>query len=189
MVVSYIRSLQSYQPGYPLEIMSYSTQALVYNLVVNSMHSIAQPPIACGGSDCGSYLLTGGLLLTTPWPSIGYSSSPVIKINNVIGRQIEFKRNPGGVEDLQYQDCTAYGDNGTSIIAIKFCIAQNRPSDGASVAGKSATQVAFEDNGLRNIHEKAFLFAQMGFRMVNASQTVLYQILLQHSLFTAGRRQ
>jgi hypothetical protein len=102
------------------------------------MHPVAQPPITCSSnSECGSYLLTGGLLLTTPWPSVEYSSSPVIKIDNVIGQQIEFKRSPEGSKDLQYQNCRAYGDNGTTIIAIKVCIAQTGQSDGVSVAGES----------------------------------------------------
>lgn len=135
MVSSYIRLRQNSQPGYTLKILDYSAQALVYSLLSNPVHATVQTPIACKAPECDAYLLSSGLYLSTPWPPTDHSTSPVVELHNLIARHLEFEKGPQIADIFDDNDCTAYGDNGATLIAIRFCLAQDARTDGIFTAG------------------------------------------------------
>ncbi|KAI1967016.1 hypothetical protein LOZ58_000509 [Ophidiomyces ophidiicola] len=134
-VEPYLQKLQNLTPEYPYRIISYTTLSTAYNLVVNPMHSVIIPPISCKEDGCDSYLLSGGLVMTTPWPPTDHPSHPVIQIYNVPSTQIEFRRNIDEGESFLNDDCTMFGDQ-SSLIGIKLCLAHSRKVNGSVIAGK-----------------------------------------------------
>jgi hypothetical protein len=132
----YIEWLQSREPGTRLKILPFSTQTQACNIIANPNYSTAQSPIGCTGSLCQSYLLSGGLLMTTPWPPTNRAGSPSVVVKNVISQHIEFQEEvePGVL--FQEDDCSSYSDNGTTLIAMKFCIAPSRTSENSLGTGK-----------------------------------------------------
>jgi hypothetical protein len=134
-VASYIRARQESQPGYPLKILDYSAQALVYNLLSNPVHAIAQQTINCRSAECTAYLLNSGLYLSTPWPPIDHAESPVIKIRKVLSRHLEYDKKPQTADGFEASDCKLYSDNGTTLIAIKLCLTLDASSNNEVNAG------------------------------------------------------
>jgi hypothetical protein len=136
MVPIALNKLQSLSPNPHLTVMPYATQATIYNLVMNPLQSISINPVSCAGDECQSYLLTGGLYMTTPWPSTDFSSYPLIKIENVIGRQIDYRHGLNTGDSFENDDCKMYSDNGRTYIAMKLCIAKSKVYPNSSIAGK-----------------------------------------------------
>ena len=136
LVVPYISKQQRLQPNYLAKIMPYSTLAAVYNLIVNPMYSIVQQPVGCFGNNCSSYLMTGGLLLTTPWAPSRHYSSPMIILKDVPSRQFDFEQEILPNNFFQEEHCSTYSDNGMTIIAMKFCARHSPRVPGSLVAGR-----------------------------------------------------
>lgn len=134
MVASYTEELQDAEPGYSLKVMPYSTQALVYDLVSNPVHAISVSPVACpDGTECQSYFLNGGLYLTAPWPPTNYSSTPVVQLDNVIGRQLDFQVGITGNGKFSSSDCSVYTGNNTDV-AMEFCSGEAQSSTESFIA-------------------------------------------------------
>lgn len=134
-VSSYISQLQNLVPEYNFTVVPYTVFAIVYNLVVNPMHSLVSRPIRCQGIDCDSYLMTGGLLMTTPWPPINHVDLPTIQIYNVSGIQIEFERGlPSGDGFVDTKDCSVFGADGF-LIGMELCVTKSKVNPGSMIAG------------------------------------------------------
>jgi hypothetical protein len=112
--------------------------AMSYNLVGNSMQATISGAIdkSCGSIDspCDSYLFTGGLSMTTPWPPTGYSSYPLINIYNLPATQIEFKRGINNSHIFSNSECAVYGSDGT-IVGVRLCISEDSQISGSYLAG------------------------------------------------------
>jgi hypothetical protein len=137
-VRSYVQQLQNLDPQYKYQVVPYSIYAIVYNLVVNPMHSLVSSPVRCGaGTACDSYLLTGGLVMTTPWPPINYTENPLVEIYNASATQIDFERGlrPGDAFS-DADDCSVYGAP-DFLIGMQVCIAESRVAPGSIMAGES----------------------------------------------------
>ncbi|KAL4789329.1 hypothetical protein BDV19DRAFT_395148 [Aspergillus venezuelensis] len=137
---SYVRSfidlLQGREEAPPYIIMPYSIQAIVYNLVVNPMHSVAGVPVpvgACTDNACDSYLFPGGLIGATPWPPTNHSSAPVIQIDDAPAVQLDFSSGLNG-HSFSGNDCTLFGAN-TTYVGINFCVAASNTLEGSFAAG------------------------------------------------------
>jgi hypothetical protein len=133
-VEPYLEKLQSHGGNSTQKVLPYSSLARAYNLVSNPIHTVSMPPIDCTGEGCYSFLMTGGLDLTTPLPHMESPSSPLVEIPEVMGRQIEYQMGLADGDVLGESDCTMYSDDIT-IIAIRFCLAESRVNDGAFIAG------------------------------------------------------
>jgi hypothetical protein len=106
---------------------------MAYNLVVNSMHSTAVDPIRCHGDGCNSYLLTGGLLMTTPWTPEAFPTYPLVKIQSVPAVQLEFKNSPESI--FASNDCLIYGSENI-LIGIRMCLKANNTEPSSLTAGE-----------------------------------------------------
>ena len=134
-VQEYLETVQKTDQGYRYVVLPYSTLITASNLVVNPMHSTAVDAVTCGDNRiCNSYLLSGGLIMTTPWPPTNYTSYPVITIRDVPSIQIDFVR---GVDNDTFnyaEDCSVFGEAGF-LIGMKFCLARSKSSVGSLFAG------------------------------------------------------
>jgi hypothetical protein len=99
-------------------------------------------PLVCGGTDCTSFLLPGGLDLTrlldggpnaTLFQGPDYNGQTQVIINNSPAYHLEFFPIPEGYVFNQTNDCTTY--NGTNNEAIHICAAA---SGSQILAGKSS---------------------------------------------------
>ncbi|KMU73562.1 hypothetical protein CISG_10104 [Coccidioides immitis RMSCC 3703] len=133
-VQPYLQKLQNLSPQYPYRVVPYTALSMLYDFVVNPMHSVVGDPIACHDKDCDSYLLTGGLIMTTPWPPLSHPSESVIKIYDVPSTQIEFKRRISERDIFMDKDCMVFGDDQT-LIGLRFCLANNPKANGSITAG------------------------------------------------------
>ncbi len=134
-VGSYISQLQNLVPEYKFSVVPYTVFGVVYNLVVNPMHSLVSPPIQCQGINCDSYLMTGGLLMSTPWPPVTHMDLPSIELYNVPGIQIEFERGlPQEDNFVDSDDCSVFGADGF-VIGIELCVAESKVNTGSMIAG------------------------------------------------------
>lgn len=137
-VAPYLDGLQNSQPGYGHTIVPFDLMATSYGLIGDSKQTIIAEPADefCGSVDdpCDSYLLTGGLLLTTPWAPTNYSSYPFINIYDLPATQVEFQR--GIISDYVFSnsECAAYGANGI-LVGVRLCISNNPQQDGSYLAG------------------------------------------------------
>lgn len=134
LVGSYIQNLQQMQPDYPLKIMPYSTQAIVYNLLTNSLYTVVHPPVKCTKSSCQSFLMSGGTMLTTPWIPPGYTDPDVVVVKNTMCRQFDFQKGNFAENAFEDADCELYSDNFT-MIAMKFCVRRSSAGGNALAAG------------------------------------------------------
>jgi hypothetical protein len=119
-----------------VKILPFSTQTQACNVIANPTYSTAQSPIGCSGSLCQSYLLSGGLVLTTPWPPTNHAGSPAVVVENVVAQQIDFQQNVGPEASFEEADCSTYSDNGTTLIAMKVCVAPSRVAQNSLATGK-----------------------------------------------------
>lgn len=134
-VGSYIQGLRDLAPDYKYQVVPYSNLAIVYNLVVNPMHSLVSPPINCKGNLCDSYLLTGGLVMTTPWPPTNYSEHPVVEVYKAPATQIDFERGLHQGDSFSNADCSVFGADGF-LIGIQLCVAESHVASRSYMAGK-----------------------------------------------------
>jgi hypothetical protein len=135
-IPEYLQRYKNSNRAYSPAVLPYSTVNTASNLVVNPMHSTAISPIVCGeGRVCHSYLLSGGLIMTTPWPPTNYSSYPVITLRRIPAIQIDFVRGIHNDTFDDAEDCEVFGDEGF-LIAMKFCLARSLSAPGSLIAGK-----------------------------------------------------
>ena len=92
----------------------------------------------CDADDnaCNSYLMTGGLALTTPWPPVSHVEDPVILVESVPGTQIDFRRGLQRGDYIEEDDCDLFYQE-PYLIAIRFCLTRSRVRPGSFIAGKS----------------------------------------------------
>ncbi|KAF2470127.1 uncharacterized protein BDR25DRAFT_152192, partial [Lindgomyces ingoldianus] len=131
-VSRYLDMLKNVTAEYPYQIVPYSVLQGVSSLVGNSMHVINAPKIDC--PECDSYLLTGGVIMTTPWYPTGYSSYPLVNIDKVPASQIQFRRGMNSTDSFQDEDCDIYGSK-SFLIGIKVCVSKSKSYPGSIVAG------------------------------------------------------
>jgi hypothetical protein len=118
--------------------VAWNILALVSNMVSNPEYSIPIAPESCSGDNCTSYLITGGLSSTTPWPPTGYDDSPVVQIWNALAVQVDYSKNLGSQDSFTQDDCVLIGDPG-SLIGMAFCLTQSKTYPGSYASGKSST--------------------------------------------------
>ncbi|KAI1114517.1 hypothetical protein F5Y14DRAFT_171521 [Nemania sp. NC0429] len=123
-VLPFINYLNTDFPTYP-----YSYSAPLYSLVNNPQWTTFIDPLYCGGKSCFSYLLTGGLLMVTPWMPLGYNEYPLVRIDSAPSIQMEFLETP---LTFSPSDCDVFGAEGVKI-GIQLCLANG--SGGALLAG------------------------------------------------------
>jgi hypothetical protein len=144
-VHSFLEGLQSSQPGYVHTIVPFNLMAMSYNLVGNPMQATVAEPInkSCGSTDspCDSYLFTGGLSMTTPWPPMGYSSYPLINIYNLPATQIEFTRGFKNNHSFSNSECAVYGSAGV-LVGVRLCASENPQIYGSYLAGMKFPSLA-----------------------------------------------
>jgi hypothetical protein len=133
----FINKFQELNPGYQYTVVPYSLLAIVRNLVVNPMHSIVTQPIQCNTAVCDAYLLTGGLVMTTPWPPTTQAQSPMVIVDPAPATQIEFQRGIPRVDRFEEGDCDIFGGEGV-LIAMRLCVAKSRHHSGQLISGSSA---------------------------------------------------
>nr|KAK5437002.1 hypothetical protein LTR18_009367 [Exophiala xenobiotica] len=134
-IPEYLQRYKDTDQAYGPAVLPYSTVNTASNLVVNPMHSTAISPVVYGeGKVCHSYLLSGGLLMTTPWPPTTYASFPVITLRNIPATQIDFVRGIHNDTFDDAEDCAVFGAEGF-LIAMKFCLARSQSSPGSMIAG------------------------------------------------------
>jgi len=120
LVHPYLEYLASLSPEYPFQVLPYTYYAAVYNLVANSMFSTVAEPIDCQGEWCVAYLLSGGVIMATPWIPEGNTTYPMVKLDNVPSMHLEFESTVG--DDFHEEDCQAFGSDDTKI-GVRFCVA------------------------------------------------------------------
>jgi hypothetical protein len=134
--------LRNLDPQYKYTVVPYSILAIVYNLVVNPMHSLVSSPVRCNRGACDSYLLTGGLVMTTPWPPTNLTQYPVVEVYNAPATQIDFERGlDQGDAFSNATDCSVFGAEGF-LIGIKLCVAWSRVAPDSLIAGESFGSVS-----------------------------------------------
>ena len=134
-VAEYLKQFQDIDSGYNYVVLPYSTLVTASNLIVNTMHSTAIDPVTCEDTRvCQSYLLSGGLIMTTPWPPINFTSYPVITIHNVPSIQIDFARGVYNDTFIDTRDCAVFGKAGFTI-GMKFCLARSNSTVGSLISG------------------------------------------------------
>jgi len=134
-IPEYLQQFQDNNAGYKHSVLPYSTVVTASNLVVNPMHSTAIDPVICNdGRACHGYLMSGGLIMTTPWPPIDYPSYPVVTIRNAPSTQIDFVRGIHNDTFVDSEDCLVFGADGF-LIGIKFCLARSQSAPGSLFAG------------------------------------------------------
>ena len=137
-VTPFLESIQSMSPQYKSSVVPYSFTAISYNLVANQMYSTVCDPIQCKGDGCRSYLISGGVIMLTPWAPTSFPSYPLILAHAVPSVQVEFHHNPTFSEFL-ITDCDAFGSPGI-LIAARLCIRNSKGSKGLLDIGKSTHQ-------------------------------------------------
>lgn len=134
-IPEYLQRYKNNNDDYSLAVLPYSTINTASNLVVNPMHSTAISPVSCEqGRICHSYLLSGGLIMTTPWPPTNYTAYPVISLQSIPATHIDFVRGIHNDTFNDAEDCEVFGDAGF-LIAMKFCLARSVSSPGSLIAG------------------------------------------------------
>ncbi|KAI0872377.1 hypothetical protein GGS24DRAFT_18477 [Hypoxylon argillaceum] len=137
-VLPFIDYLNTDFPTYP-----YNYFAPLYSLVNNPQWATLVDPLYCSGESCFSYLLSGGLLMTTPWMPLGYTNYPLVKIDNAPSIQMEFQQTPLVFDS---SDCSVFGGPGVQI-GIQLCLADK--SEGTLLAGIFVCQYG-TDGGVCN---------------------------------------
>ncbi|EXJ61433.1 uncharacterized protein A1O5_11749 [Cladophialophora psammophila CBS 110553] len=134
-IPEYLQQYQQTNTGYEFVVLPYSTVVTASNLVVNPMHATAIDPATCeGGMVCNAYLISGGLIMTTPWPPTNYPLYPVVTIPGVPSLQVDFVRGIHNDTFIDSTDCQVFGQQGF-LIGIKFCLARSQSAVGSLFAG------------------------------------------------------
>lgn len=133
---SYIsRSIERFKnitPEYPYQIVPFSAVSSIYSLIGNSIYTTNAPPLDCDG--CDSYLLTGGVIMTTPWIPAGFDAYPLVEIETLPAIQVQFRRAIDEKDRFQDADCDVFGRKGY-LIGIKMCVAESKVLAGSLAAG------------------------------------------------------
>ena len=135
-VAEFLERLQTTNAGYNLSILPYSIITTASHLVVNPIHSLTTVPVSCDkGKRCDSYLMPGGLIMSTPWPPSNHEDYPTITIYDAPATQIDFVRN-GEQENMfiDSRDCLVYGSD-DFVIGMQFCLAESTIRPGSLRAG------------------------------------------------------
>jgi hypothetical protein len=127
-----IEQFHNITPEYPYQIVPFSAISSVYSLVGNSIYTTNARPISC--DSCDSYLLTGGVIMATPWIPSGYEAYPLVNIDKLPAIQVQFKRTMNDTETFQDDDCDVFGRTGF-LIGIKMCVAKSKTLPGSMIAG------------------------------------------------------
>ncbi|KAK4445907.1 hypothetical protein QBC34DRAFT_306007 [Podospora aff. communis PSN243] len=132
-VAPFFQALRDLAPSYEFNTLPYSYYGPVHDLVVNPYYTTTTEPVDCqaavkddGADVCAAYILSGGLVLTTPWIPTGYPDHPQIVMENVPTIHAEFSALPAG-KLFEEAECRLYGSNRTRI-GVKFCLSQSEPS-------------------------------------------------------------
>ncbi|PVH96288.1 hypothetical protein DM02DRAFT_688314 [Periconia macrospinosa] len=127
-----IERFRNTTPDYPYQILPFSTISSIYSLVGNSVYSTNAPPIDCEG--CDSYLLTGGVIMTTSWMPAGFDAYPLVSVGKLPATQIQFRRTIPESESFQNEDCDVFGREGF-LIGIRMCVARSKVVPDSVIAG------------------------------------------------------
>jgi hypothetical protein len=114
--------------------ITYQALAYAYTFVTNNQFSIMASPVACSGA-CDSYIFPGALWSLSPAPPDNSSAEAVVKINSSPAIQMDFRKDLSDGDTFSEQDCTVYGENGSSI-GITFCLAKSEVYNGSIIAGE-----------------------------------------------------
>ncbi len=133
-VQPYFDELRGLAPQYPYQVLPYSSFAMVNSLVADPTYSTVSTPVACAGDGCSSYLLSGGLVMTTPWVPMGYGDHPMVKVDDVPSIQLDFDRAAAAAASFADADCSVYGSPDTTI-GVRLCLRTAGSSPGRLLAG------------------------------------------------------
>lgn len=114
--------------------ITYQALAYAYNFVTNNQFSIMASPVSCFGG-CDSYIFPGALWSLNPAPPDNSPPDAVVKIYSSPAIQMDFMKDLSDGDTFSEQDCTVYGENGSSI-GIKFCLAKSEVYSGSIIAGE-----------------------------------------------------
>jgi hypothetical protein len=136
-VAEFLEQLESTNSGYNLSVLPYSIITTAAHLVTNPSHSLTTTPVNCNaGKRCYSYLMPGGLLMSTPWPPTDHEDYPTITIYNAPAIQIDFLRDTEEEDSfIDAKDCLVYGSD-EFVIGMKFCLAESKAKPDSLFAGK-----------------------------------------------------
>ncbi|KUJ06535.1 uncharacterized protein LY89DRAFT_603023 [Mollisia scopiformis] len=132
LIRPFITSAQSLSPNYQLMVVPYTVFAAVYTLVLNPLLCTPSQSVKCTGTNCMSYLLSGGLEMVAPWVPEGYSDYPMVKIEDVPSIQLDFEWPVSDIFDDA--DCDVFGEDGYTI-GIRLCIVEDTTAVGSFRAG------------------------------------------------------
>jgi hypothetical protein len=120
-VAPFLDKLQSVSPQYRSSVVPYSFTAISYNLVANQMYTTVCEPEQCKGDSCRAYLMSGGLMMLTPWIPASYPSYPLVMVRDVPSVQIEFLHSPPNQKEFSDADCDVFGAPGV-LIGVRLCL-------------------------------------------------------------------
>jgi len=132
LVAPFFEDLRDLAPGYQFNTLPYSYYGLVNDLITNPFYTTTAEPVQCqaakedGADDCAAYLMSGGVMMTTPWIPTGFPDHPQILVENVPAVHVEFSPLP---TEKSFDDasCRLFGSN-TTRIGVKFCLSQSAPT-------------------------------------------------------------
>ena len=130
--------LSDLAPDYQFKVLPYSYYGGVHNLITNPFYTTTTEPVLCqpdGHDDtghCASYLLSGGVVGTTPWIPTGYPDHPQVLVDKAPVIHVEFRALPTDMK-FDNKSCQVIGSNSTTI-AAKLCLerGESRAKDGQS---------------------------------------------------------
>jgi len=137
LVAPFIENLHKTAPGYPFETMPYSYYMLSSNLVANPLYSTWSDPVQCDhqAGECDSYVLSGGVVMSTPWIPTGYANHPLVKIEETPVLQLDFLRG-NGTTNFRDTDCLYFGQRKV-LMGIRFCLRRHELDSRSLVIGWS----------------------------------------------------
>jgi hypothetical protein len=130
-VGSYLDMLKNIIPEYPHTIIPSTVLTTTSTIIADSMRVSSVGPVNC--ADCNSYLLSGGLLMTTPWAPTSYYDFDLVNLDNVTATQIQFE-STNGTSTFDDGDCKVYGAE-SFLIGIKVCVKTSDSLKGSFEAG------------------------------------------------------
>ncbi|KAH6687226.1 hypothetical protein F5X68DRAFT_9182 [Plectosphaerella plurivora] len=131
LVAGFMDYMNATSAGYNFRVLPYTYYSVVNNLITNPIYSSVAAPIDCDGSECTSYIFSGGIFMTSAWQPSGYRDHPLLKVSNLPAMQLEFDNHPTG-SNFTDVDCDLFGDE-TARIGVRLCLS---PRDsGALEAG------------------------------------------------------
>jgi hypothetical protein len=132
LVQGYMDFLNATPVGYDYRVLPYTYSSVVSNLVTNPIYSSVAAPIACSGPECTSYILSGGIFMTSAWQPSGFRDHPLLKVTRVPAIQLEFNNHPTG-DNYTDVECDLFGDD-SARIGVRLCLSPHQDS-GAVEAG------------------------------------------------------